>query len=151
MVWNVEDRFKVIIGGNTYINTPNIVVYKGTSLFTIKRSGSDGLLGIDFDIYDNGGNRVATVRNGIIVQGNQDDYDITTGMDRYTVTEKSTGRMICDIRKRAEAANAELEVSVELYTPDGFLFNATPDQTNIGGIVMKGNVIENCGSGIVIN
>ena len=151
MVWRVEDEFKVIIGGNTYINIPNIIVHKGSSLFTIKRSESDGLLGIDFDIYDKDHNRVATVRNGVIVQGNEDDYDITTGMDRYTVTEKSTDRMICDIRKRTEAQHAELEVSVELYTPDGFLFNATPDHTNIGGIVMKGNVFKNSGAGIVID
>ena len=65
---DLEDKFRVILGGNTYINTPNLVVFKGKPLFTIKRS-SDGLLGIDFDIFDKGGNRVAAVRNGIIVQG----------------------------------------------------------------------------------
>ena len=148
-MWHVENEFKVIIGGNTYINTPNIVVYKGVSLFTIRRS-EDGLLGIDFDIFDKQGKRVATIRKGVIVQGNQSEYTITTGMDRYTLTENKTGTIICDIKKRSQATQAEIEVSVKLYTPDGFLFDATPTGTNLPGIKMSGNIISNCGAGIVI-
>ncbi|TAK97114.1 hypothetical protein EPO05_00085 [Patescibacteria group bacterium] len=148
-MWQIENEFKVIIGGNTYINTPNILVYKGTSLFTIRRS-DDGLLGIDFDVYDKQGKRAATIKKGVIVQGNQSEYTITTGMDRYTLTENKTGAVICDIKKRSQAVNAELEVSVKLYTPDGFLFDATPTKTNIGGMQMTGCVMSNCGAGIVI-
>jgi len=149
-MWYLEEKFRVVIGGNTYINTPNIVVYKGTPLFVIKRSDSDGLLGIDFDVFDRKGDRVTTVRNGVVVQGNTADYDIYKGMDRYTVIEKQSGRVICDIRKRSEAPNAELEVSVKLYTPDGFLFDATPEETNLSGVKLRGSVFENCGTGIVI-
>jgi hypothetical protein len=149
-MWYVEDRFRVIIGGNTYINTPNIVVYKGKPLFVIKRSARDGLLGIDFDVLDKNGNRIATVRRGVVVQGNEDDYEISKGMDRYTVIERATGRVICDIRKRAEAPRAELEVSVKLYTPDGFLFDATAEETNLPGVKLRGNVIADCAAGIVI-
>ncbi len=36
-MWQVEDKFRVIIGGNTYINIPNIIVYKGQPLFVLKR------------------------------------------------------------------------------------------------------------------
>ncbi len=50
------------------------------------------------------------------------------------------------------ANNVELEVSVHLYTPDGFLFDATPEQTNLpGGNVISGGVMKNCENGIVIN
>jgi len=150
-MWYLEKKFRVVIGGNTYINTPNIVVYKGTPLFVIKRSESDGLLGIDFDIFDDKGNRVATVRNGVVVHGNEADYEIRKGMDYYIVTEQQSGRVICDIRKRSEAPNAELEVSVRLYTPDGFLLDATPEQTNLPGITLSGNVFEDCGAGVVID
>ena len=136
-MWYMEDKFRVIIGGNTYINTPNILVYKGKPLFLIKRSDRDGLLGIDFDIFDKNGKRVATIRKGVVVQGNKEDYDIMEGMDRYIVTEKASGRIICEIRKRAEAPNAEFEVSVKLYTPDGFLFDASPEETNLPGIKLR--------------
>jgi len=151
-MWYTEDEFKVKIGGTTYINVPNIVVCKGVSLFKIIRSDSDGLIGIDFDIYDENGKKVATIRRGRIVKGNDDDYDIVTAHDHYTITEKSTGKMICDIKKRQMANNVELEVSVHLYTPDGFLFDATPEQTNLpGGNVISGGVMKNCENGIVIN
>lgn len=85
-----------------------------------------------------------------MVQGNREDYEITEEMDRYTVTEKASGRLICDIRKRAESPNAELEVSVKLYTEDGFLFDANPEETNLPGIKLRGNVFQDCTAAIVI-
>jgi len=149
-MWHVENEFKVVIGGNTYINTPNIIVYKGTSLFTVRRS-DDGLLGIDFDVFNKQGNRIATIKKGVIVQGNQDEYIITTGMDRYTLTEKKTNTVICDIKKRTQSANAELEISVKLYTPDGFFIDATPTGTNLpGNTMLKGCTFTSCGAGIAI-
>ena len=149
-MWKIEDKFKVIIGGNTYINVPNLVVYKNQSLFTIKRRESDGLLGIDMDIFDKDGERVATVRRGSIVQGNKEDYEIRRERHRHSVIEKSSGHVICDIRRKTEAPDPELEISVRLYTPDGFLFEATPEETNLRGIRMIGNRIINCKYGIVI-
>ena len=149
-MWQVEDKFRVIIGGNTYINVPNIVVYKGQPLFVLRRRESDSQLGIDFDIFEKSGNRIATVRGNRIVQGNEDDYVIVREANRYTVTEKATGREICDIRRRAEARHSELEVSVKLYTADGFLFDATPEETNLPGLTLRGNVFENSAAGIAI-
>lgn len=129
-MWYIEDKFHVIIGGNTYINVPNIVVYKETPLFALKRQESDGMLGIDFDLFNNKGKRVATIRHNHIVQGNLDDYEFIREVNRYAVVEKATDRVILDIRRRSDAAPAELLVSVKLYTPDGFLFDATPECTN---------------------
>jgi len=149
-MWYVEKDFKIILGSNTYINTPNLVMYKGRSLFTVKRSDNTGLLGINFDVYDKKGTKVATIRNGIVVQGDKEDYNIREGMDHYSVTEQTTGRTICDIRKRRESPNAELEVSVRLYMPDGFLLDATPEQTNIGGNVIKSCTFRDCKAAIVI-
>ena len=148
-MWNIEKEFSVKLGGNTYINTPNLVVYKGEALFKISRSENEGILGIDFDIFDAKRKRVATVRRSIVVQGDAADYDIKAGHDEYSVTEKSNGRLITSVKRRG-AQGAELEVSVHLYTPDGFLFDATPSQTNVGGMVMTGCTIKDCGAGIVV-
>ncbi len=149
-MWKVEDRFRVIIGGNTYVNTPNIVVYKSKPLFILKRRESDGQLGIDFDVFNDQGRRVATVRRNQIVQGDENHYQIVRELDRYAVIEKVTQRVICDIRKRAQAAHSELEVSVELYTEDGFLFKATPEETNIEGITLRGNVFSDLTVGGIV-
>lgn len=148
-MWKVAKEFSVRLGGNTYINTPNLVVYEGESLFQMRRSDSDGMLGIDFDVFDAKKNRVATFRKGIVVQGDAKNYDIKTGHEEYSVTEKTTGRIIASVKRRG-VEGAELEVSVRLYTPDGFLFDATPTKTNVGGMVMTGCTIKDCGAGIVI-
>jgi hypothetical protein len=148
-MWKVEEKFSVKLGGNTYINTPNLVVYKGQSLFKMYRSESDAILGIDFDVYDAAGKRVATFRKGIVVEGDNNNYTIKSGHDEYRVEEKASGRLIASVKRRG-AQDAEMEVSVHLYTPDGFLFDATPTQTNIKGMVMTGCIIESCGAGIVI-
>lgn len=148
-MWKIETEFEVKLGGNTYINTPNLVVYKGEPLFKIYRSESDGILGIDFDVFDSSGKRIATFRKGIVVQGDAENYDIKTGHDEYSVTENSSGRLVASVKRRG-VHGAELEVTVHLYTPDGFLFDASPSQTNVGGIRMTGCIIKDCGAGIVI-
>lgn len=138
-MWEVEDRFKVRLGGNTYINVESLVDYKGESLFTLKRHDDNGYLGIYFNIYDASGNRVASVRRNEIYADDKDAYELTTSMTRYTLTERASGRVICDIKRYEEAHPAELDVSVHMYTPSGFLFEAGPNQTNLGGITFAGN------------
>lgn len=82
---------------------------------------------IDFDVYDQQGDKVATVRRNEVYMGNKADYTINGTMNRYTVTENATGTVICDIRKRADAEPAELEVSVRLTRRPAFY--STPHQT----------------------
>ncbi len=149
-MWKIEKEFSVKLGGNTYINTPNLVVYKGEPIFKIYRSDSDGILGIDFDIFNKSGERIATIRKGIVVQGNAENYEIESGHEEYKVIEKQTKNLITSIKRR-EVDSVELEVSVKLYTSDGFLIDATPESTNIGGMVMTGCVIKDCAAGIAIN
>ena len=54
------------LGGNIYINTPNLVAYRGEPLFTLRRHDETGYLGIDFDIYNAQGEKVAAVRRSEI-------------------------------------------------------------------------------------
>ena len=147
-MWKVETEFAVRLGGNTYINTPNLVVFKGTPVFRIRRS-DDGMLGIDFDVFDAKGQRVATFAKGVVVQGDQANYQIDSGHDSYTVTERSTGRVIARVQRRG-VQGAELDVSVRMYLPNGFLLDAGPQATNLGGATLVGNTFKNCGAGIAI-
>ncbi len=148
-MWVVPDQFKVRIGGNLYQNVPNLVVYKEENLFRLERSVSDGILGVDFDIYNGQGKKVATIRHSIVVSGDEQNYEITTGHAEYSIKELSTDRIITTIKRR-DVSEADLDVSVELYTKDGFLFNATPTLTNIGGLKVYGNIISNRPYGINI-
>jgi hypothetical protein len=149
-MWQVEDHYHVKIGSNTYIDNKILIAFRGVSLFNLRRH-DDGYLGIDFDIYDQAGKRLATVRRNEIYFGDKDAYQIDGSANRYVLTEKATGRIICDIRRREDAQPAELELSVHLYTPSGFLFDATPEQTNLGGMVMRNCVFEGNNIGIAID
>jgi len=148
--WKVESNFKVKVGGNIFINTPNLIVYREEPLFKMYRSTSDGLLGIDFDIYNNSGDKVATIRKGMIHAGNEKDFTIVKEFDHYTITENSSGRIICDIKKREEAGEVELELSVRMHTKDCFLFDANPTGINVRGNYLSGNTFVGLGVGILI-
>jgi hypothetical protein len=147
-MWKVETEFAVRLGGNTYINTPNLIVYKGTPVFRIRRS-DDGTLGIDFDVFDAKGQRVATFAKGIVVQGDEANYKIESGHETYSVTERSSGRVVARVQRRG-VQGAELDVHVHMYLPNGFLLDAGPKATNLGGVTLSGNVIKSCGAGIAI-
>lgn len=146
-MWSVPQSFKVKLGGNLYIDCGSLIDYRGTPLFTLKRR-DDGLLGIDFDIYDAKRKKVATVRRGTIVDGDRESYEITHAAHHYQVRDKETGRVICDIKRAGQAVDSELEVSVDMFTPSGFHLVAGPEQTNIGGAVIRGGTFEKCGVGI---
>lgn len=149
-MWEVAERFRVRIGGNTYINTPNLVCHKGKPLFSLRRH-EDGYLGIDFEIYDHKGTRVATVRRNEIYEGDKDSYAIDGSLNRYVLTERATGDVICDIRKRDDAENSELEITeLRLYTPSGFRFIADPNKMNLAGMTFFGCTFADSDVGINI-
>ncbi len=147
-MWLVAQQFQVRFGGNTYIDTPNLVVFKDAPVVTLRRHDDNGYLGIDFDINDESGKRVATVRRNEIYRGDKEKYDLVQTADQYTLTEKASGRVLCDIKRKDASAPDELDVSVRLYMPNGFLLDATPTGTNVGGMQITGCTFSNCGAGI---
>jgi hypothetical protein len=151
-MWEVEDRFRIKIGGVTFINVPTLVAYKGESLFTLKRHDENGYLGIYFDIYDDQGKHIASVKRNEIYYGDKDAYQIDGSMNRYVFSERKSGKVLCDIRKREDAHPSEIDIAVlNLYTPAGKVFEATPDQTNLpGNNMFRGMTIQDCVIGIVI-
>jgi hypothetical protein len=150
-MWTTPENFRAKLGGTYYIDTPNMIVAHGENLFRLKRREEDGLLAVDFDIYDVDGSKIATVRNGNVMQHDADRFHAHKEHHRYWITEKGTDRIICDIRKVSKAEDgSELEISVDLFTKKGFHLIAGPEETNLGGMVFRGGTIRGCGAGIVI-
>jgi hypothetical protein len=98
-MWEVEKEFSIKLGGNTYINTPDLIVYKGQSIFTVRRS-EDGILGIDFDVFNSKGEKVAVFKKGIVVHGDTENYSINSSHSEYSVVEKDTGHIIASTTNR---------------------------------------------------
>lgn len=147
-MWKIEKNFKVKVGGNYFINCDSLISYDDNLVFTLKRRDSDGRLGIDFDVYDQAGKKIATIRRGNVVQGDVNAYEIKHLADSHKVIEKATGRIIVQIDKRPP--DVDLAVSVNMYLPNGFLLQATPDSINVGSTTMVGNVFDGCKTGIAI-
>jgi hypothetical protein len=149
-MWQVESNFRIKLGSNFYVDTPTLVAFKGEPLFVLKRA-EDGYLGIFFEIHDPTGTHIASVKRNKIYYGDKAKYQIDGSMSRYVFSEKASGKVICDIKRHEEAHPAELDVSVHLYTPSGFLFDATPEQTNLPGQnVVRGCTFSKCAVGIAI-
>jgi hypothetical protein len=150
--WIVPEHFKVLIGGNTYIDCPIIIDYKGQSLFELRRSNADGFLGIDFDVYKKDGTKVATIRNGQFVGTVPGGYKIEASFDQYALMDTASNRCVCGIKVRDKApGDAELEVSAEMYMPDGRLVVLSPTHTNVGSFVVSGCTFKGCGAAIRVN
>src|ERR1700693_2939007 len=98
-MWKVEKEFAIRLGGNTYIDTPNLIVYQGTPIFRVRRNEDDGMLGIDFDVFDSKGQRVATIKKGIVAQGDEANYKIDSGHETYSVTERASERIIARVQR----------------------------------------------------
>jgi hypothetical protein len=148
-MWTMPPRFAVYLGGNTYINTPNLIVCKGTPVLHIRRNEPDGTLGIRLHVYDRSGQRVAFISDGNVVWGDAASYEIAAGEEAYAVTERASGRIIARVQRRG-ALGAELDVHVHMYMPDGFLLDAGPHRTNLGGAMLTGNVFQDCDAGMTI-
>jgi hypothetical protein len=137
-MWTIENKYTVKFGGNFFTNTDHIVFADGESLFRLKRR-EDGLLMVDFDVYDSKCAKAAVIRNAHIVDGNREDYEFYKTHHHYRATEKSTGRIVCDIKQASKSGDeCELEVSVDLFTKQGFHLIAGPDAINADGIELAG-------------
>ena len=131
----IESEFKVRWGGNSFVNCSSLVSYGASveSLFRLYRCENLDL-GIDFDVYDARGAKVATIRRSNIVDGDASAYELTHAATVKTVVERISGRCIVRIDKRPESS--ELDVNVSMYLPDGRLFEATADGTTFGPMLM---------------
>jgi hypothetical protein len=143
MPWEIEEKYVVVIGGNGFQNIKDLVVYRGAAVFTIERNVDSRYLAISFKIFDEDGHKIATIGQNRLFPNKKYKGDREISLEgevhNFTVIEKPSGRMICNIRQKEKAVPAELDLSLNLYMPDGFLLSATPDGISIPGAVIKGS------------
>ncbi len=145
----VAHRFEVRLGGNTYINTPRLIVCKSTPLLQLCRNASHGMLEIDLDVFDEGRRRTAVFRNSNLARGDSVAYPLMARHNEYRVAERRSGRAVVIVKRRH--GSGHLDVWVDLYTPRALLFVATPTETNFkAGAQAVGAVIKDAPNGIVI-
>lgn len=127
----VRKNFVVRIGGNEYTDTPNLLACKGQPVLTVDREDASGDLQVSLDVYDEKGRRRAAMQGADQVSGRDKSLEVRITENSYTVFDRKHDRVVCDIRRRANARDMDLDVSLLLHTPEGFLVHANPDQTNL--------------------
>src|SRR5690606_32055871 len=71
--------------------------------------------------------------------------------DHYRVTDTQNGEVLLELRQRGEAAPFEIDVNVKLYTSDGKLVHATPEEFLVGTNTFRRNTFVGNLVGIAIN
>lgn len=153
----IKQPMTVRFGGNLFINTPNVLVYKGQPFLTVEQY-DDGVLGVDFSIYDGSGKECIKVSKSIPVW-NDGNYDFVKSHDGYDAFFSWNGvRKYGDIRlmsiKRTsqdEANGISVDVNFITYLPDGRHMYATPIHLELPGAnIITGCVFKNGTNGINI-
>ncbi|HWR13212.1 MAG TPA: hypothetical protein VN577_00175 [Terriglobales bacterium] len=147
-MWLKEKQFTIRLGGNTFIDTPTIIAYQNRPLINVFRQ-EDGYLAVDLDIHDSTGQRIASVRKNNLYGQDKDLYEVKGTADSFTLTDKDSGITILDIRKRLEA-EAEIDISLRTYLPNGELLDLGPKGSNIRSNLFSGNIFKACKIGMNI-
>ncbi|MBW8049368.1 MAG: hypothetical protein FVQ77_03300 [Cytophagales bacterium] len=143
----------VKIGSNYYINCKHIIVFQQQDVLTVTDTKGNSIK-INFDIFSPNGKKVAAVKDGQLVEGNKDLYDIKSSDKEYTFMEKSTNRIICYVKRtfNKEKNRCELQIWADMYMPSGFYFQCTPETTNVPLLnMMKGSTFTGAESAIILN
>lgn len=127
----VQEHFIVRLGGNDWLDTPNLIVYRGEPILKVTRDGDSDELSVEAEIFDADGQRKAVVRGTELVKGDPQALDIRSTENNYSIRDRTTDRVVCEIRRRASKQKMDLDVSVLMHTPDGFLIHANPAQSNV--------------------
>jgi hypothetical protein len=107
----VQKHFVVRLGGTDYLDTPNLIVYKGEPILKVTRDENSDELQVEAEIFDS--------------------EDIRSTESNYVIRDRSNDRVVCEIRRRAGQQKMDVDVSVLMHMPDGFLIHANPAQSNI--------------------
>jgi hypothetical protein len=149
-MWLKEKEFTIRLGGCLFIDQPILIAFQDEPLFGVVRH-EDGQLGIDFEVFDAGRNKLATVKRNQIYSTHKDRFKLEGSADQISMIDVSSGDVLVDIKKRVAAAPAELDVSVRTYLPDGRQMILGPQFSNIAGIFLAGNTFKsNRGAGVNI-
>jgi len=127
----IRNHFIVRFAGNEYIDTPNLLTFKGEPILKVDRNDKNGELDVKFEIFDESGDEKAVATQNGLVSGDPAAYEVRKTDHRFTVVDCKKERIVCDIRRRAYVKDMDLDVSVLTHTPDGFLVHANPEQSNV--------------------
>ena len=141
------------MGNNYFTDCEKTVVFKGQEIFDIDKS-IDSKINISFIIYDENGVQLAEVKSGKMISGKSENYTLSNSAEKFSLVEKSTGRIISFVKRvyNDKEKRYEYHVSADLFLPDGYAFQCTPESSNIPMLnMMQGSNFIGSGTAITID
>lgn len=150
---------EITIATNTFINVPTILQYEDTPLIEVVKTADAGFT-TQIPIYHPDGTYLAkVVGSRIFTTEDGKKTGLTLKYPKNKTICELDGKTIFEIHRHAAAA---LQLSAELYTPDGAFLKCSPDlppsllvknseiPLKISGLTMTGTVFKNLRIGIWI-
>ena len=142
-----KDTCAIKLGGVYMIDSEKPILCRNHLIFTVPKSNNNpyrephNLIGISFDVYNANGKIIAKVTEGRLTYGDKNRFVIESTSDEFLLQEKNTSWLICRILKPGPPHklqyDCELWMWMNLYMPNGFLFQATPEEMNVSNRYIK--------------
>lgn len=115
------------MGGVKFEDCTKLISFRGQEILSLQQA-ADGSFLLNADIFNEGGTLVASVR-GNVTTGR---IEFTQANGEVTLTDKSTGRKICQFvtRKDGSGKHTDIDVTLNFYLPNGRKLESTPETSN---------------------
>ena len=117
----------LMFGGDYYINCYPLLSFRNSPLLGF-RTWVDGLPpDIDVDLYDGSGNKMGSVRNGIVQPGSMRSIKTKYNPGEYTLfVDGQRESTLISMKKKNPAVPGMIEITLSLCLPDGYVLRCTP-------------------------
>ncbi len=138
------------MGGVTFEDCKNLVTFAGQPVISIHQS-SDGAFLLNAEIFNEAGKPTNLVRDNVPASN---AVIFTQNGNEIILSDKYTNRKFCQLvsRKSADGKQVEVEVTLNLFLPNGTMLQCTPSASNQTVLeTMRGTTVKNRESALQIN
>lgn len=109
-----------------------MIIFEDQDILTLNNT-IEAAIGINLDVFSMEGKKVAKVSAGKLTEGDTSAYTIKSTSEEFTLIDNATNRILCYLKvmSKSEAFSCEIHVWADLYMPNGFSFQCTPEETNV--------------------
>jgi hypothetical protein len=180
-MWEEAKQYVAKFGGDYFVDSGPLIVFDGRPIVTIKRRTTDGLMGVDLDVFTPEGHHAARVLGGKLKHTNRkavvpNPYKIEASSGIYRVIQRNTNLIVCEVQRcdisefreslkpkpwfievlegRTDGSSqilkeltdisnrvgTAIKVSTNLLLPNGAIFQASPDNSEVEGWISTENL-----------
>jgi hypothetical protein len=138
---------KLNFGSNIISNISGILTVEGENQI-IFEIGDEGQPLLTMNIYNSKGKQIARISRNTWAFNNEDRFETTITPASLKLIDKTYGHCVIEVNV-VEGHIVQIPHG-KFYTHYGLLVEVTPSLYRIGGVEVKGNIIDACGKAFVV-